>query len=144
VLQNILDDEHNSANRKEQLEKLKDYRSGNAVDKCRQLARLMDRGPDTGTEPWRNAKLVILFRNEFMHFRPSWDDEAIHNDDWIRELRRKVPVVEAYKRDFLFPHGFMTYGCTRWAIRSVLEFSSNFANILGVTDQFGAVDFHLP
>jgi hypothetical protein len=147
VLRNILDNEYHfqlTASRKKLLEKLKVDRSGNAMGKFQQLALLMDKDPDAGTEPWRNAKLLVRFRNEFMHFRPSRDDDDVHSGDLVRDLTRKIPVVDAYKGNFLFPHGFMTYGCAKWAVQTVLEFSLDFANLLGVTDKFGTLDFKLP
>jgi hypothetical protein len=80
---------------------LKEDYSGNAVVKYRRLALLMDKDCDTGTEPWHNAKLLVRYRNEFMHFRPSWDDEDIHSGSFVEELKRKMPVVAAYERAFM-------------------------------------------
>ena len=64
----------------------------------------------------------------------------------VEELRRKVPIVEAYRSVFLFPYGFMTYGCAKWAVKSVLAFSSTFSALLGVKDKFVSddLDFSLP
>ena len=68
--------------------------------------------PQQGTEPWHNAKLLVKF-NEFMHFRPAWDDDDIHSGRFVEEVKRKVPVATAYKVTFMFPYGFMTYGCAK-------------------------------
>jgi hypothetical protein len=149
VLQDILDSQPHSRltpSREKLLMDLKKDRSGNAIEKFRRLALLMDKDPDTCTEPWHNARLLVKFRNEFMHFRPSWDDDDIHSGDLVGKLRKKIPVVDAYKGNFLFPYGLMSYGCAKWAVQTVLEFSSDFAKLLGVTDKFGAVtlDFKLP
>jgi hypothetical protein len=65
---------------------LKDERSGNALTKFRRLALLMSRDPDTGTKAWENARLLIEFRNAFMHFRPAWNDDAIHDAKFVRNL----------------------------------------------------------
>jgi hypothetical protein len=144
VLGDILDHQLHSASRKKLLKNLKGDHRVNAIGKFEQLALLMDKDPDKGTEPWRNAKLLVGFRNEFMHFRPSWDTDGIHSGDLAQELRRKIPVVDAYKPNFLFPYGFMTYGCAKWAVQTVLEFCSDFAKLLGTIDQFSALDFKLP
>jgi hypothetical protein len=149
MLQGILDGIAHiplTASRRKLLIDLKEDHSGNAAGKLRRLALLMDKDPDTGTEAWNNAKLLVKFRNEFMHFRPSWDDDDIHTGKFVEELRKKVPVVAAYKQRFQFPYGFMTYGCAKWAVQTVLVFSGEFATLLGVQDGFALpdLDFRLP
>ena len=149
LIQDIVDGSVHSplpASRKELLKDLKDDHSGNAWDRYRRFALVMDKEPDKGTEPWRNARLLVRFRNEFMHFKPSWDSDDIHNGKLVEGLRKKIPVVAAYKRNFLFPYGFMTYGCARWAVQTVLTFSAEFAKLLGVKDKFVSpgLNFNLP
>jgi hypothetical protein len=70
------------------LAELKDEHSGNSLSKFRRLARLMDFDPDTGTETWENASMLVQLRNYFMHFRriPSaW--AALFNVACGRSLR---------------------------------------------------------
>jgi hypothetical protein len=58
LIQEILDGSVHSklpASRKELLKDLKDDHSGNAWDRYRRFALVMDKEPDKGTEPWRNA-----------------------------------------------------------------------------------------
>ena len=88
----------------------------------------------------------VRFRNEFMHFKPSWDSDDIHGGNLVADLKKKIPVVGAYKSNFLFPYGFMTYGCARWAVQTVLTFSAEFAKLLGVKDKFVSpgLNFNLP
>jgi hypothetical protein len=90
--------------------------------------------------------LLIEFCNHFMHFKPSWSDDGVENDDLVGRLRKKIPVVRGYETTFLFPHGLMTYECARWAVQTVLEVSAGFTEALGVKDQFAvpALDFTLP
>jgi hypothetical protein len=149
LLQDFLDGLPNfpiTGSRKRLLEDLKDDRSGNATIRCRRLALLMDKDADTGAEGWGNAALLIKFRYEFMHFRPSWDSDDIHDGKLVERLRIKVPVVKAFKGKLLFPHGFMTYGCAKWAVQTVLTFSAEFTEVLGVNDRFTlpGLDFNLP
>src|ERR1700730_4067703 len=95
-LQDILDDLTNfplTGSRRKLLEDLKNDHSGNATLRFRRLALLMEKEPDTGTEPWHNATLLIKFRNEFMHFRPSWYDDDIHRGKFVEEMKRKIPIV---------------------------------------------------
>ena len=51
----------------------------------------MDKEPDTGTEPCHNAMLLVKFRNEFMHFKPSWDSDDIHGGNLVADLKKKIP-----------------------------------------------------
>ena len=149
LIQDILDGSVHSpptASCKVLLKDLKDDHSGNAWGRYRRLALLMDKEPDTGTEPWHNAMLLVKFRNEFMHFKPSWDSDDIHGGNLVADLKKKIPVVGAYKSKFLFPYGFMTYGCAKWAVQTVLTFSITFATLLNVEDKFALPppDFTLP
>jgi hypothetical protein len=128
------------------LSDLKEDRTGNAVGKFRSMALLMSKDPDTGTEAWQDAARLVRFRNEFMHFKPAWDDDAIHNTDFVQQLARKVPTIQAYRAEgnLFFPYGFMTYGCAKWAVKTVLKFYSEFAQLLGVQDRFAGSDWKLP
>jgi len=139
LLQDFLDGSTSmelTPSRRKLLKDLKDDRSGNSLTKYRRLALLMDRDPDDGTEPWHNARLLVKFRNEFMHFRPSWDHEGVHTGSLVAELRKKISVVDVYKKNFLFPYGFMTYDCAKWSVQTVLTFSADFSKLLGVQDKF--------
>jgi hypothetical protein len=104
----------------------------------------MDKKPNTGTAPWHNAMLLAKFRNEFMHFKPSVTTFTAAS--WLKTLRRRYRRVAAYKGNFLFPYGFMTYGCAKWAVHTVLTFSAEFAKLLGVKDKFvgPGLNFNLP
>lgn len=128
------------------LKELKDDRFGNAMIKYRRLALLLDKEPDEGTPAWQSARLLVRFRNEFMHFKPAWDDEDIHTGDFVVRMRSRVRTVDAYERNFMFPYGLMTYDCARWAVTSVLAFSAEFAGFIGVKNRFTlpGLDFTLP
>jgi hypothetical protein len=103
--------------------------------------------PDQQSSEWRNASLLVSFRNSFMHFKPSWDtDNNRSNDTLVADLKHRLPIVPAYKHNFVFPYGFMTYGCAQWAIQTVLDFSKEFTTTLGIKDVFSLphLDFALP
>lgn len=134
--------------RKALLTDLKKEQSGNAVFKYRQIALLFDKLPDKRSIPWQDAALLVKFRNSFMHFKPSWsnDDIRVRDSDFIRDLKKKIPLVTAYKSNFVSPFGFMTYGCARWAVQTVLKFSIDFTMLLDINDRFvfPNIDFSLP
>ena len=106
----------------------------------------MEKEPDTGTSAWENVQLLIRFRNEFMHFRPSWDDDDIHGGKFVERLKTKLPTVDAYRSNFRFPYGFMNYACAKWAVQTVLNFSAEFGTLLAIDDKFAdsSRDFALP
>jgi hypothetical protein len=100
------------------LKDIKKDRSGSAMDKYRQVTLLLNRVPATGNAGWQDAKLLVNFRNIFLHFKPAWDHEAaIHDSDLVKALKKKVPIYRAYESEFRFPHGFLTYGCAKGPCR---------------------------
>ena len=149
ILQNIIDEHQQFSVTKSRLillNELKEERSGNAPLKYRRLALLLDKEPVEGVEAWENAKLLVKLRNDFMHFRPSWDDDDIHNGKLVDAMKKKVRIAEAYKQNFLFPYGLITYDCAKWAVQTVLALSADFSNLTGVPDRFKlpGLDFTLP
>ena len=126
---------------------LKDDRTGNAPEKYRLLSLYFGKEPDQGTVAWQDARLLIQFRNRFMHFKPAWaDDKGIHDDKLVNGLKSRIPVYRAYSTNFQFPYGFLTYGCAKWSVASVLNFAASFSALLEVKDRFVAehLDFSLP
>lgn len=147
IIQDFLDQPTGlSISRKMLLKDLKEELLGNTISKHRRLALLFDKEPDTGKVAWEDGQLLVKFRNSFMHFKPAWDHEDIHSGTLVERLKSKAPVVSSWQGKFLFPYCFMTYGCARWSVQSVLAFSSEFSALLGVTDKFVApgFDFTLP
>jgi hypothetical protein len=118
---------------------LKGDRSGNAAEKYRTLALLLDKTPAPGSPTWQNARLLIIFRNAFMHFKPAWDHETdVHDGKWIKELKQRVPISAGYQSKFMFPYGFMTYGCAKWAVESARLFAADFSALIGVKDRLAS------
>jgi hypothetical protein len=125
---------------------IKKERSGSVMDKYRRLALLLDKQPQGNTQPWQDAKLLVEFRNSFMHFKPAWSYEATtHDGSLVKRLKGKIPIYRAYRANFQFPYGFLTYGCAKWSVETVLAFSADFSAALGVKDRFAAghLDFSL-
>jgi hypothetical protein len=84
---------------------------------------LADKEPDKGTTVWQDADLLVKFRNAFMHFKPAWDhEEATRDGKLVEVLKTKIPIYRAYKSGaFIFSFGFMTYGCSKWSVASVVS-----------------------
>lgn len=129
------------------LRDVKEDRSGSSMDKFRKLALILDKDPDVGSITWCDAGNLVTFRNNFMHFKPSWDHETqIHDGKLVKSLKPRIPISPGYRESFVFPYGFMTYGCAKWSIKVVLEFSESYAKLLGVNNRFAFahLDYSLP
>jgi hypothetical protein len=119
------------------LKDLSGDRSGHAMGKYGKLAGLLNKTPNVNSPSWRNAELLFRFRNNFMHFKPAWDDQTdVHDSKLVKELKTRVPVTPAYQHNFMFPYGFLTYGCAKWAVEIARDFSSEFCALIGVPDRF--------
>jgi hypothetical protein len=116
-------------------------RSGSVMRKYRQLGLLLDKRPDAGSDAWLNADLLAQFRNRFMHFTPAWDHEKdIHDGEFVKQMKKRVPVSRFYEASFMFPYGFMTYASAKWAVNAALEFSEEYGALLGVKDRLAGSD----
>ena len=109
----------------ERLKELSRDRSGHAM------------GKQARSSAWLDAELLFRFRNSFMHSKPGWDDQTdVHNSKLMKELKTRVPVTPSYQSNFMFPYGFLTYGCAKWAVESARAFSAEFCALIDVNDRF--------
>jgi hypothetical protein len=140
IIKDILDKSKNvqlSGTQTMRLMDLKEDRSGGALEKYRKLAAILGKTPVVGSVAWGNAKLLFLFRNRFMHFKPAWDNETdVHDGELVKGLKKVIPISPVYQSGFMFPYGFLTYGCAKWAVESAVKFSAEFATLIGVGDRF--------
>lgn len=126
------------------LKELKDGTAGDTLAKCRQVLLLLGAVPDTGRRVWEETKLLLTLRNRFIHFKPAWDHEAVHDSDWVKQLKLRVPIYAPYAERFQFPYGFITYGTAKWAITTALNFAAHVTPFLGVPNHFAGHDYALP
>lgn len=126
------------------LKELKDSATSNTIEKCRNVLLLLGVVPDTGRFEWEETRLLLTLRNRFIHFRPAWDHEEVHDSKWVRELKRRVPIYAPYAEKFQFPYGFITYGAAKWAVMTALNFAAHVTPLLGVPDRFAGRDYELP
>ncbi|MCA1397220.1 hypothetical protein [Bradyrhizobium sp. BRP56] len=130
-----------AASHLESVKALKDDLSGNALDKYRKLANILNKTPVTGGAVWQNAGDLLRFRNSFIHFKPAWDHEDdIHKGNLVTALRRRLPISPIYNaNNFMFPYSLLTYECANWAVQSVRKFADEFCALIGVEDRFTKV-----
>jgi hypothetical protein len=126
------------------LKELRDSAAGNTIEKCRQVFLFLGTVPDTGRREWEETKLLLTLRNRFIHFRPAWDHEGVHDSKWVTQLKLRVPVYPPYAERFQFPYGFITYGTAKWAITTALNFAAHVTPLLGVPNRFAGQDYELP
>jgi hypothetical protein len=140
IIQDILDKSPHALLTKGNTALLKDLkadRSGNAMGKYRKLGLLLDKVPITNSPAWLNADILFRFRNSLMHFKPAWDSETdIHDGKLVRDLKQRIPITPAYRTGFMFPYGFLTYGCAKWAVESARALSGEFCTLIVVNDRF--------
>ncbi|MCA3312148.1 MAG: hypothetical protein ING24_09645 [Roseomonas sp.] len=125
---------------REQLQK----RGGKAIDRCGQVLRALGIEPGRDRSEWDEADLLRELRNGFIHFRPAWDHEGVHDSKWVKQLKLRVPVYPPYAERFQFPYGFITYGTAKWAITTALNFTAHVTSLLGVPNRFARQDCELP
>lgn len=124
----------------ELLQDLLDDRAGTALTRFRKLCLYVGIVPDQGTSAYENAKWLNEFRNQFMHFKPAWSDEKVHDGELVQALKKKVAVYAPYRRQFLHPYGFMTYGCAKWAVESAIGFITHYSKAHDFADRLGPKD----
>jgi hypothetical protein len=136
LIQDILDGAALTDARKLLLEALKEDHTGNSLGKYRRVALFLDKVPDEGLSPWQNAKILVDFRNYFMHFKPVWEDPNSTQTRLVAALHGKLPIAGPYQKEHTFPYAYLTYKCAKWSIETVLALSQYASGILGVKDRF--------
>jgi hypothetical protein len=101
-------------------------------------------GLDKSHNRWGNVLWVVRLRNNFIHFKPSWQT---HNT--INAPATPVPSkgFERYERALkgrfaenqicgagnpYYPDKLLGHGCAEWSIKSVLDFADHFWQSIGV------------
>ena len=133
--------------RKKLLKDLARDKSGSALDKYRKVALLLfDKETGVNDETLKNAQLLFSLRNHLMHFRPTWSDDEIHKGQLVAALKKRIPIAPAYHGRVLFPYAFMTYGCAKWSVETVLTFAMDYSAQLGIVNTFAlpGLNFSLP
>lgn len=126
------------------LKELKDSTASNTLEKCSHVALLLGKLPDRGRTEWEEAKLLLTLRNRFIHFKPAWDHEEVHDSKLVRALKQRIPVYAPYAVVFQFPYGFITYGAAKWAVKTALDLAAHVTPLLGVTNRFAGQSYDLP
>lgn len=141
--QGVLDDDLNKKEKKKNLlQALKEDRGENTLEKCKSLRKILD-APEKTKINWNQVNLLMEFRNSLIHFRPAWNHDTLTDKDLKNKLAEsKIPIYEPCRDQF--PLSFMTYGTSKWAVRTALKFISDLAPVLDFRNRFEGKDYKLP
>jgi hypothetical protein len=100
---------------------------------------------DKGMLPYQDADLLIALRNELVHFHPEWHDKQVRHEKLGSRLRGKFAFTPFMSEStaVIFPQLFISHGCTKWAVKTALDFMEYFAVKLGLSNRFKDHKKHL-
>ena len=83
----------------------------------------------TGKPPYQDADALVKLRNALVHFKPEWHDEQELHRKIERRLKGRFEINPAIgENGVFFPQQCMSYGCTKWAVNTAIEFMKDFSN----------------
>jgi hypothetical protein len=84
---------------------------------------------DRGVAPYQNIGALIKLRNGLTHFKPEWSDEAADHAKISSVLSARIKLSKFFPAsEPLFPRGWASHSCTKWALESVVHFIEDFEN----------------
>jgi hypothetical protein len=107
-----------------------------------EIALLLKGAPEfaRGQQPFQDVDLVIKLRNALVHYKPEW--QPLEQPQRMEKLLRNKFTLNplAGNDDVFFPGKCLSYGCAKWAVRSVLAFGNEFFKRFGMPQYFGGVE----
>lgn len=97
-----------------------------------------DRLPE-GESPYQDAYLVTKLRNALVHYKPEL--VTVWATDPRKDTQQKIEGMlrsKSFKNPFVaeaqpyFPNRCLSYGCARWTVQSVINFTDEFYKIVGL------------
>lgn len=86
-----------------------------------------------GAEPTDSMNSLVTLRNELVHFKPEWSDEAKVHARVSRRLASKVQPSPFLPGEELFPRAWATHSCTKWAVETAVAFGTHVKTRFGLT-----------
>ena len=79
---------------------------------------------DTGTSAeYGHAAALIKLRNGLTHFKPEWSNEQDEHRRISAALAGRFDPCSFFPPgEPLFPRGWTSHSCTKWAVQSVMDF----------------------
>jgi len=98
-----------------------------------QLVLVLARKPimDKGKEPYQPVDDLIQLRNTMVHYKPEWVfGKPLSLEERLRGKFELNPL--APQGSIFFPYRCLSFGCSKWAIESSLQFTDEFYKRIGV------------
>ena len=92
-------------------------------------------GLDWGKPPGQDVTALIKLRDALMHYKLC-DSKSDHNKSISNKLRYKFEPSPFFSDDDIFPQRWASYSCTKWAVKSVVDFLNEFVSIASLPDKF--------
>ncbi len=90
-----------------------------------------------GEAPYQDVDALIKLRNALVHFKPEWHDEQALHKKIEGRLKGRFEINPAIgENGVFFPQQCMSYGCTKWAVNTALEFMKDFSERSGLIYRF--------
>jgi hypothetical protein len=85
---------------------------------------------DSKTRLYQDVDALNMLRNGLIHFKPEWSHQAQSHKEISKRLESRFPGSPFLRSErSLFPLGWATHGCTKWALESVLAFCKEFERL---------------
>ncbi|MFN8470056.1 MAG: hypothetical protein U0X20_31165 [Caldilineaceae bacterium] len=85
-----------------------------------------------GENPYQAVNALIELRNALVHFKPEWDSERVRHGRIAKLLNGHFEPSRYYPGEPLFPLGWVTSNCTKWAVTSCVQFITQFEEQAGI------------
>ena len=105
---------------------------------------------DKGTLPYQNVDLLIMLRNQLIHFESEWNDidiQAVNkkasttSTKFQQKLSGKFAENQIYKKSNMpfFPDKCLGAGCAIWAVESSIAFTDVFYSNIGILPSYDSI-----
>ena len=109
------------------------------LDKYTSFLSLIDREYiSKGENPYQNVSIIIRLRNYFTHYKleeikySAKERKRLEMSKLEYQLKGKFKLNEFLHNSApFFPDKCISYGCTRWCLENVTDFTNQFAEIIG-------------
>lgn len=100
---------------------------------------------DEAQQSFDNARVLILLRNELVHFKPETlgGDDRHRLEELLKDRFRQNRLMDGSGNPF-FPDKCLGYGCCRWAVESSQALADEFFQRMDLPPKYRAVEWPDP
>src|ERR1051326_2906470 len=85
-----------------------------------------------GARPYQDVEALVKLRNGLVHFKPEWFNEQEEDAKLSNRIKPKIESSRFVPSGPLFPLAWAGSSWTMWAVRSVIDFISEFERRVGI------------